>query len=202
MSLKDTATGYGWVSIALHWITAIVIIYMLYLGSSIGNLAGEARDAAILRHTSLAIASYAVLLGRIVWRFYYGHPGPTTEQRGWAFTFGKWCHFIMLIALSLMLVSGPLMHWSYGNDIVVYGWFVIPSPLETSLALAAFLHTVHAYSAVVVFVGFLLHIGGVYKHTAFNQDGTLAKILFPGRESLADSGVESSESTGERDANP
>jgi cytochrome b561 len=201
MSLKDTATGYGWISIALHWITAFVIVYMLYLGSSIGSLEGEGRDAALARHTSLAITSYLVLLGRIVWRFYYGHPGPTSEQRGWAFTLGKCCHIVMLIALSLMLVSGPLMHWSYGNAIAVYDWFVIPSPLATSFAFAAFLHTVHAYSALVVFIGFLLHIGGVYKHTAFNQDGTLAKILFPSGESSIDGGVAGSETGGEGGAN-
>jgi cytochrome b561 len=93
------------------------------------------------------------------------------------------------------------MHWSYGNAIAVYDWFVIPSPLATSFAFAAFLHTVHAYSALVVFIGFLLHIGGVYKHTAFNQDGTLAKILFPSGESSIDGGVAGSETGGEGGAN-
>ena len=149
MSLKDTATGYGWISIALHWLTAIIIVYLLYVGSSIGSLEGEARDSTLLRHTSVAITAYLILIARIVWRFYYGHPGPSDEQRGWAFTLGKWTHMAILVALSLQIVTGPLMRWSYGNDIEVFDWFVIPSPLEPSLTLAAILHAVHRYSAKI-----------------------------------------------------
>lgn len=183
MALKDTGTGYGWISIALHWITAIVIIYMLYLGNTIGGMEPEDREAAILRHTSIAIASYVVLVLRIVWRLYYGHPKPTAEQKGWAFTLGKWTHMTMVYALALMLVSGPLMRWAYGEPIGVFDWFEIPSPIPASFPLAGLLHTVHAYSALVIFIGFVLHIGGVYKHTAFNQDGTLAKMIIADRKS-------------------
>ncbi len=183
MRLKDTATGYGWISILLHWVTALLIPYLLYLGSTIGSLEPELRSDAILQHTSIAIVSYVLLVARIVWRIVYPHPGPTPEQRGWAHTAGKWTHYAMLIAIAAMLISGPLMQFSYGRDIGVFDWFVIPTPIEASFSLAAFLHHVHTYSAIFIFVALVLHIGGVYKHTAFNHDGTLAKIIIPGRQS-------------------
>jgi cytochrome b561 len=181
--VNDTATGYGWVSILLHWITALLILYLLYLGSTIGSLEGDERMLAVKRHTSVAVASYVLLLGRVLWRFVCGHPGPTDEQRGWAFTLGKYTHYTMLGALVVMLVTGPLMQFSYGSDIEVFDWFVVPTPLEASFGLAGVLHRLHATAALILFLGILLHIGGVYKHTAFNQDGTLAKIIIPGRES-------------------
>ena len=183
MRFKDTATDYGWISILLHWITAIVILYLLYLGSTIRSFEPEDRQLAIDRHTSVAVASYLLLLGRVIWRFVYRHPGPTQEQRGWAFTIGKWTHYAIVVAVVLMLVSGPLMQFSYGRDILVFNWFVIPTPIDASFGLAGFLHSVHTASAVFIFIAVLLHIGGVYKHTAFNQDGTLAKIIIPGRQS-------------------
>jgi cytochrome b561 len=183
MPLKDSATGYGWISIALHWITAIVIIYLLYLGSSIGSHEGADRMLAVMRHTSVAITTYLLLLARLVWRFVYGHPGPTPEQRGWAFTLGKWTHYTMLVAIGVMLVSGPFMQFSYGRDIQVFDWFTIPTPFQANFELAGMLHWLHTASALVIFIGLLLHVGGVYKHTAFNQDGTLAKIIIPGRQS-------------------
>lgn len=188
MRLKDTPTGYGLISILLHWITAILIIYLLYLGSTIGSQEGEARTLAVDRHTSVAIASYLLLIGRVIWRFYYRHPGPTEEQRGWAYTMGKWTHYAITGAIVVMLVTGPLMQFSYGRAIQVFDWFVISAPFETNFGLAGFLHSVHTAAALFIFLGILLHIGGVYKHTAFNQDGTLAKIIIPGRQSGQTSG--------------
>jgi cytochrome b561 len=176
-------SGYGWISIGLHWVTAVLIIYLLYLGSSIGGLEAEARTAAVARHTSIAIASYVLLIGRIVWRFLCRHPGPTPDQRGWAFTLGKYTHYTLLVALAVQLVTGPLLQWSYGRSIEVFDWVLVPSPMEASHDLAGVLHGLHAASALVIFFGILLHIGGVYKHTAFNQDGTLAKMIIPGRQS-------------------
>jgi cytochrome b561 len=188
MSLKDTPTGYGWISIALHWITAALILVLLFLGNTIDTAAGADRTAALVKHTSLAIAGYAFLVLRIGWRFYYGHPKPTPRQQaGAAYTLGKWTHLTMLAALALMLVTGPLMVWSSGNDIIVYDWFVLPGPLPTSFGLSDFFHRVHTWSAVVIFVGILLHLGGVYKHLAFNQDGTLTKIM------IADKGAHDDE---------
>lgn len=191
MRLKDTATGYGLISILLHWITAILILYLLYLGSTIGSHEGAARTIAVDRHTSIAMASYVLLIGRVIWRFFYRHPGPTEEQRGWAFTMGKWTHYALTGAIVVMLVSGPLMQFSYGRAIAVFDWFVIPAPFGVHFGLAGFLHSVHSACALFIFLGILLHIGGVYKHTAFNQDGTLAKIIIPGRQSVQTSGNDS-----------
>lgn len=183
--MKDTATAYGWVSILLHWLTAVLIVYLLYLGSSIGSFEGDARTLAVRRHTSVAVASYIVLVGRIVWRFACGHPGPTDGQRGWAFTLGKFTHYAIVAAVGVMLVTGPLMQFSYGRDIAVFDLFVIPTPFEAHPGAAAALHRIHRSTALLIFFGVLLHLGGVYKHTAFHQDGTLAKIIVPGRKSLA-----------------
>ena len=188
MSTKDTAAGYGWVSIALHWITAIWIIVLLFLGNTIETLSGDERQVALIKHTSIAMSGYGFLLARIVWRFYSGHPNATEEQRGFTFTLGTWVHTVILVALILMLLSGPLMVWSGGSPIVVFDWFRLATPLPTSPAANSFFHSVHTWSALAVFICTLLHFIGVYKHTAFNQDGTLTRILIADRQSSNEKG--------------
>jgi cytochrome b561 len=185
MAIRDTATGYGWGSILLHWVTAVIIVAMLYVGSTIGSAAGEERQNTLVLHTSIAITSYAVLWLRIIWRLAYGHPGPLAKQGRFFFLVGKWVHVGMLVALAVLLISGPFLVWTMGEPIHVFDWFAIPSPLEANFELNIAIHTVHHWAAILLFAAILLHIGGVYKHTAFNQDGTLTKIIIPASEAQA-----------------
>ena len=182
MRLRDTPTGYGWISIVLHWLTAVVIIAMLFAGSSIASSDAGQRLAALNFHTSVGITFYLILWARIVWRFWVGHPGPNARQQGFFFELGKWTHYVLMVALGGMLLSGPLMAWASGTDIAVFGWFEIAAASEPSFALRDTLHIVHRSCAIVIFIGVVLHIGGVYKHTAFNHDGTFVKIILPSRE--------------------
>ena len=181
MAIRDTANGYGSGSILLHWVTAAIIVAMLYIGSTIEGVAGDERQSVLVLHTSIAITSYAVLWLRIIWRFIYGHPGPLAKQGRFFFFLGKWVHAGMLVALAVMLISGPFLVWTMGEPIRVFDWFSIPSPLEASFEVNAVLHAAHRWAAIVLFVTILLHIGGVYKHTAFNQDGTLTKMIIPAK---------------------
>ena len=71
MAIRDTANGYGLGSILLHWVTAAIIVAMLYIGSTIEGVAGDERQSVLVLHTSIAITSYAVLWLRIIWRFIY-----------------------------------------------------------------------------------------------------------------------------------
>ena len=182
MTIRDSATGYGWGSILLHWVTAVIIVGMLYIGSTIESLVGAERQRTLNLHTSIAITAYAVLWLRIVWRFFYGHPGPLPRQSGFFFRLGKWIHMLMLVALAVMLISGPFLVWTMGEPIRVFDWFAIPTPLAANFEANAMVHAVHHWAAILIFVTTLLHIGGVYKHTAFNQDGTLTKMILPAQE--------------------
>ena len=44
------------------------------------------------------------------------------------------------------------------------------------------LHRLHATSALIILLLTVLHIAGVYKHAAFNQDGTFGKMLIPAKK--------------------
>jgi cytochrome b561 len=186
MPMRDTATGYGWLSIVLHWFTAVAVVVLLFLGDTISTLEGAEREEALLLHTSLAMSCYLFLWARIILRFVFRHPGPLPKQRGVFFVMGKYTHYALLVAIAVMLVSGPLMVWFGGEGIGVWDWFTIPSPFEQSFAARDALHSLHAWSALIILILTLLHIIGVYKHAAFNQDGTFGKMLVPSKANDAE----------------
>jgi len=181
MRTSDTRTGYGWISIALHWITAIIVLAIWFIGSSIH--ADPATSESTLRlHTSIAISAYALLWVRVVWRFMVGHPGPLPGQTGVFHTIGKYCHYVMLAAIGAMLLSGPTMVWARGDVIHVWNWFAIPGPFGANMGLFDTVHSIHVWCSRVIIVSTIFHLGGVYKHAAFNQDGTFGKMLVAARK--------------------
>src|SRR5689334_22541682 len=108
MQLRDTPNGYGWISIGLHWITALGIFALLFAGSSIG---GEISSTALRLHTTIALCLYAVFWWRIVWRIRLGHPEFNGSGRRISHRLASFVHYTLMGAMAVMLVSGPLMTW-------------------------------------------------------------------------------------------
>lgn len=181
MAMRDTATGYGWISIALHWAAACVILSLWFIGNSLTSPEMGGYADMVHTHTTLAVSAYALLWFRIWWRLKVGHPGPLPRQEGFSFELGKVAHYLMLAGLGVMLVSGPLMAWSLGEPIHVYA-LRIPSPYGVQPLLRTVTHTVHVWGANLIIFSVLLHVLGVIKHAAFNRDGTFDKMMVAAKE--------------------
>src|SRR5262249_4763155 len=100
------------------------------------------------------------------------HPG----QSAVLFPIAKAFHYLFLVAIGVMLISGPLMVWSGGDAIEVFAW-AIPSPFAPSSGLHDLLRRVHGVTASIIILGVLLHILAALKHIVFNRDGTFDKIM-------------------------
>jgi cytochrome b561 len=177
---SDTKSGYGWVSIVLHWITAVTVVAMLTIGSLSQGATVDLHTRLVHLHTSIGLAMYALLWGRIVWRFVVGHPGPLPRQGRLFFAIGKYFHFTLLMAIAVMLVSGPLMAWSAGDSIDLFS-LSLPSPILRMQQAHDLLRRVHGLTASFILAGLILHVLAVFKHTVINRDGTFDKIMIADR---------------------
>lgn len=179
--IRDSSATYGWVSIALHWIVAVIVVALLYTGNSIVFATSSGSIGRYVQlHTSIAVAGYLLLWARILWRWRSGHPAPLVSQRGWSFVVGIGVHYMILVAMAVMLVSGPLMVWSSGGSISA-GSFDIPAPIRVDPSVGPVLCHVHAIAGTVILYGVLLHVAGVIKHVVFNRDGTFSRMMAPER---------------------
>jgi cytochrome b561 len=178
--LYDTRSIYGWVSILLHWTTAIIIIALWFIGQSIMNSSVEVMDGRRALHVSIAASAWLLLLFRAIWRFRTGHPH-VRGQSALIHRIAVIAHYAMLIVMLLMLVSGPVMVWAGGRAIEVFGLFAVPGPLGESESMAEFAWFIHSSSAIALFWLVLLHIGGALKHLMFHTDDTIARMIWPGK---------------------
>ena len=178
---QDSASGYGWISILLHWLTAVIVIAMWVIGTSSQAASDEDYPGLVNLHMTTGILMYALLWVRIVWRFRSGHPGPLVKQNRVFFSIGKYFHFGLLLALAAMLISGPLMVWSGGDAIEIFA-LAIPSPIGRIEPLQHALRFIHGTVSLVVIIGIAVHILAALKHIVVDRDGTLDKILLPHRD--------------------
>ena len=179
-NLLDSDSIYGWISILLHWVTAIVIIVLWFVGKGIMNADSDDVDARRQLHVSIAAASWLVIMFRIAWRFKSGHPH-IKGQTLFIHRVAKIAHYTMIIAVVLMLVSGPILVWSTGNSIAVFDWFSIPGPIGESEATRELGWLIHSNAAFLLMLLVLLHVGGALKHLMFHADDTIARMIWPGK---------------------
>jgi cytochrome b561 len=176
-ALMDRPERYGWVSIGLHWLAAVTVIAMWFVGQSID--ASENGLALRNLHVSLGLAAWLFLALRIGWRLRSGHPhvrglGPAI------FRFARATHYVMLLLVGIMLVSGPLLVWASGVPVELYGGVSLFAQGSSSPALQYLASTIHGVTATSLVVLTALHIAGAFKHLMFHDDETFVSMLRPG----------------------
>ncbi len=180
--MKDTENGYGGVSILLHWLAAITMIALFVLGQAAEDATDSDRKALLGLHISIAISMYLILVGRIGWRLFNGRPRVLIQQSKPLMLLAHWIPIILLAGLALMLLSGPIMVWSKGYPINIFGLISLPSPLGKMETLHEVMEVLHKLGAKLLFFAFALHMLGVLKHLIIDRDNTLKRMLVPSKK--------------------
>lgn len=179
MTIFDRPQSYGWVSIVLHWISAGSVFVLWFLGDSIQTSASAPTlYGASSVHISFALGVYGLFLCRIVWRLSSGHPWVRNQGRI-AHQISMFAHYLMLLALAGLLVTGPLLAWYSNIPLSFFGWVTIPSPIQPSPHIAEKIRYVHCLCGNGLMVVALLHLCGACKHLMFNDDETFVRMIFP-----------------------
>jgi cytochrome b561 len=172
-SLLDRKDSFGWLSIGLHWFATLAIILLWFIGQSIASQSPEQIDARRSLHITIGLIAWLPLVARIVWRFKSGHPH-VNGQSLLTHRLAKTAHYVMLLVLGAMLISGPIMAWAM--------------PERGNIWELAFVLHSNAAKALAVLV--VLHILAALKHLMFHEDETLARIFVPRSADEGKEGIE------------
>ena len=183
MQWINSKTGYGWVSIALHWLAAIAVFAMLFTGFN-ADFAGDAGDRATRSmfmgwHISLGASFALVLVARVFAS--YAQPRPTPPEQAPLLKFlSSATHQILLIAILTQVLSGVLAVWSGGRAISVFDVISIPSPFaERNQGAHEISEVIHAIGRWTIVGALALHVLGALKHAMIDRDGVLQRMLAP-----------------------
>jgi cytochrome b561 len=156
LGLKNTTTEWGSLSKALHWLIAIGLFALIYLGlEQAGMGPGDEKSNMRFIHASTATVVLILMTIRVVWRFVNdtpAHPDNTTP-------------------IQRQLLGGAMMSGTAGGGLPLFGLASIPLPVSKDEAGHEFWEEFHeaAWIPVAVLIG--VHIlGSLYNHFGLKND--------------------------------
>ncbi|MFL0802297.1 MAG: cytochrome b [Agarilytica sp.] len=179
MQLKNNASGYGVVSVGLHWLIAIAVFGLFAVGLWMEGL--DYTDAwyktAPHWHKSTGVIVIALVIFRFVWRMAQPRPEELPTHASWERWLARIVHYALYLLLFLMLPTGYLITTAKGQSLEVFNWFSLPATvvgIDNLEDIAGEIHELIAFSVMGIVV---LHVCGALKHHIIDKDSTLRRML-------------------------
>lgn len=180
MSTNEIApvTDYSPWSKALHWITALCILFIIPAGIVMTNIGpGQLQNNLYNLHRSFGVLVFAIALVRVLVRIAHGAPGPAAGLTAFERFASAFVHYAMYALLIALPLGGWLMTSAFRVDVSVFGLFTLPHLIEKDEATFKLLQQMHFVGGLALTLLVLLHIGAALKHTFVSKDTVLWRML-------------------------
>lgn len=179
MRLLNDTGGYGTISVALHWISAAVIVGMFCLGYWMVDLDYYSSwyNRAPDIHKSVGILFVGVFTLRAALRLVSPAPAPAAGARPWEIVLSRAVHRLFYILIACLVCAGYLISTADGRAISVFGWFDVPATITSIPEQEDVAGEIHWYLALGIVTLAGLHAAAALKHHFVDRDATLARML-------------------------
>jgi cytochrome b561 len=169
--LKNTLENYGSVSKFFHWIIALLIIGMLFLGYF---MVGQ---KILTLHQLIGLSILTLATCRLIWIISNTHPRlPSTVSR-----LDKLAARSVQVLLYVCMFGMPLSGWAMSTAfgfIPHIGTYYLPMPgISVDQSLGIFLENIHNTLAIILIALIGLHVAGALKHYFIDKDSVLQSML-------------------------
>ena len=156
---------------ALHWLMAICILAMLFIGVGMVSTVMPKYLTLVSIHKPLGIAILVLALIRLAVRLGYGAPSLPVDLPEPMKLAAHLSHY----ALYALMIGMPLIGWAMlsaaAYPVVLFGGMRLPAILPQSDGLHALLWNAHFYLAFAFFALILLHVAAALFHALIRRDG-------------------------------
>jgi len=172
MALRNTSGEFGSVAKGLHWLIAIGIFVLIYLGlEQSGMERGPEKQAVRDIHGAIALIVFALMTVRLVWRFINEVPAHPDNSPAWQRVSATLVHWGIYIAVFVQLISGPITVATGGRPIPFFGLISISLPVEENHDNHEFWEEIHEFTWKIVAALLILHIiAALYNHIVAKND--------------------------------
>ena len=172
MALRNSTVQWGSLAKALHWLVAIGIVGLIYLGLLQDEMPkGDARAEIRMIHGSIALIVFALMTVRIAWRWLNETPSHPPGNPAWQNLAATLVHWGLYIAIFVQLFSGAMVVATNGNGLPFFGLFRIPVPVAEDHDAHEFWEEVHEPAWWVIAFLVVIHVlAALYNHFVARND--------------------------------
>ncbi|KTT24458.1 cytochrome B561 [Pseudomonas oryzihabitans] len=173
--MNHSPTHFNGLARALHWLMAVAILAMLFIGAGMMTSLTW-RPWLIDLHQPLGIAILLLALLRLANRLLRPVPELPSHLPRWQVSAALASHWL----LYLLMICLPLLGWavrSAGNWPVTLapGWY-LPAIVAPNSTLYAWVRLAHGVLAWLLFVVILGHLGAALVHAWIHRDGVFSSM--------------------------
>jgi len=181
--LRNTAYGWGWPAIALHWLGAAAILILLGHGWWMTHVTprGPERLTGFAWHAALGYDLLVVMVLRLVWRWSGGVPSLPEDSKRWERLAAGLGH----VLLYLFTFATTFVGWALAGTMRVAltkDLFGVPFPLlyaSQDRSMHELLEDTHRILAYLLAVMIAVHVAGALRHHFVKRNNVLRRMLSP-----------------------
>jgi cytochrome b561 len=177
--LCNTEHDWGWFSITLHWLSALLVFGLYVLGWWMVDLdyySSWYRNAPFW-HKSFGLLLLLLVLVRLGSRLFCRAPQALSSHRRWERLSALVAHALLYLLLLVVAVSGYLISSADGRGISVFGLVTVPALVQDIDNLEDVAGEIHELSTDALVILALLHALAGLKHHFVDRDATLTRML-------------------------
>lgn len=162
----------------LHWICAILIISMLFLGVTMIQSLAIWHSSAIKLHQSFGVIVLCLVAVRLLNRLFITVPALPPDLSALQHFVAKASQVLMYVLMLALPISGWLMRNGAGLPVSFFGILDLPILVAEDIKNFSLFREAHAVIAWSLFEVIVLHISAALHHGFIRQDGVLAAMWF------------------------
>ena len=177
MSKESVPARYHPALVALHWIVALLIFFMLAAGKLVLLMMPNTAEKILplTGHVVTGILILVLLVIRYIVRTVTPKPAPADAGHPLLNRIGVVTHYLLYLAAFGMVLSGLGMAQASNLSQVLFGNAGLPLPEDFWVYPP---RIGHGITATVLILLILLHIGAAFYHQFIRRDNLLARMWF------------------------
>lgn len=167
---------YNKVSMWLHWVIGLLIVFTFCLGLYMADLPlSPFKLQRYSWHKWAGVTIFLLVVIRLLWRVTHKPPSPVAMPR-WQLAASEFVHYALYVLMVIIPLSGWLMSSAKGFQTVWFGVLPLPDLIDKNKELGETLRDVHEMLNWGMFGLFGLHVAAALKHQFMEKDRLLSRM--------------------------